>query len=146
MKKSILSWSLFRAWLLAVAVLGASVVPASAQIASGRFTLTHDARWGKARLTPGDYWFSLQSTNWPAPLMVGRVGGDKVAIVLPESVSVLKPAATSQMTLNHMESGESFVSALYLPNVGLALRYAGPKQRELESAKLGPVAESRPGK
>jgi hypothetical protein len=44
---------------LAVGALSASVGTAHAQSANGKFTLTHEARWGGLLLTPGVYTFSL---------------------------------------------------------------------------------------
>jgi hypothetical protein len=49
--------------------------------------------------------------------------------------------------LNRTEAGESFVSALYLGELGLSLHYSAPRsQVATESAKLGPIAEAQPAK
>ena len=54
----------------------------------------------------------------------------------------------SKLVLTHDASGESFVSALYLGDLGLSLHYATPKAQmpATETAKLGPIADSQPGK
>ena len=70
--KSIRSSMLLKVLVLAIGVLGASVSSAHAQSANGKFTLTHDTRWGNVLLPPGDYTFSLQSPSLPAPIMVGK--------------------------------------------------------------------------
>ncbi len=70
--KSIRSSMLLKVLVLAIGTLGTSVGSAHAQSANGRFTLTHDARWGNVLLTPGVYSFSLQSPSLPAPIMVGK--------------------------------------------------------------------------
>jgi hypothetical protein len=97
-------------------------------------------------LTPGDYTFSLKSPSLPAPLMVGKAGSAQVAIVLPEVVTVEKLKEGSRLVLTRNDAGESFVSALYLGDMGLSLHYAAPKAQAMETAKLGPIADSHPGK
>ena len=83
--KSIRSSSLLKVLVLALGVLGASVTSAQAQSVNGKFTLTHETRWGGVVLTPGDYTFSLQSPSLPAPIMVGKAGTPAVAVVLPQA-------------------------------------------------------------
>ena len=81
--KSIRSSMLFKVFILAIGALGASAIPAHAQSATGKFTLTHEARWGNVLLSPGVYSFALQSPSLPAAIMVGKTGAAQVAIVLP---------------------------------------------------------------
>jgi len=145
--KSIRSSMLFKMFVLAIVLAGASAIPAQAQSATGKFTLIHDARWGNVLLTPGVYSFALQSPSLPAAIMVGKTGEAKIAIVLPASVSAERPAVGSTLLLNRTASGESFVSALYLGDLGLSLHYSAPRSPvATESAKLGPIAESQPAK
>ena len=144
--KSIRSSMLCRMFVLAIGLAGASVVPAQAQSATGKFTLTHDARWGNVLLTPGVYSFALQSPTLPAAVMVGKTGEAQIAIVLPASVSTEKPGVGSTLLLNRTASGESFVSALYIGDLGLSLHYSAPRSPVTESAKLGPIADSQPVK
>lgn len=77
--KSIRSSMLFKAVILAIGALAASASPAQAQSATGKFTLTHDARWGNVLLTPGVYSFALQSPSLPAAIMVGKTGEARIA-------------------------------------------------------------------
>jgi hypothetical protein len=148
--KSIRSLMLFKVLtlILAIGALGASVGSAHAQSANGKFTLPHEARWGNVLLAPGVYTFSLQSPSLPAPIMVGKAGSAQIGVVLPEEVSTEKLAEGSRLVLRRDESGESFVSALYLGDLGLSLHYAPPKAQTTtaETAKLGPIADSQPGK
>ena len=145
--KSIRSSMLFKVVVLAIGVLAAYATPAQAQSATGKFTLTHDARWGNVLLTPGVYSFSLQSPSLPAAIMVGKTGAAQIAIVLPASVSTERLGPGSTLVLTRNQGGESFVSALYLGDLGLSLHYSAPKSpMATESAKLGPIAESQPGK
>ena len=145
--KSIRSSTLFKAVILAIGALAASASPAQAQSATGKFTLTHDARWGNVLLTPGVYSFALQSPSLPAAIMVGKTGEARIAIVLPAAVATEKLSPGSTMVLTRTAAGESFVSALYLGDLGLSLYYSAPRsQMATESAKLGPIAESQPAK
>ena len=146
--KSIRSSSLLKVLVLSLGVLGASVSSAHAQTASGKFTLTHETRWGSVLLAPGDYTFSLKSPSLPAPIMVGRAGTPAVAVVLPQAVSSEQLMETSRLVLSHDARGESFVSALYLGDLGLSLHYAAPKGTvpASETAKLGPIADSQPAR
>ena len=126
---------------------GASAIPAHAQSATGKFTLTHEARWGNVLLSPGVYSFALQSPSLPAAIMVGKTGAAQVAIVLPAAVSAERLSNGSTLVLTRTQAGESFVSALYLGDLGLSLHYSAPRSpMATESAKLGPIAESQPAK
>ena len=148
--KSIRSSSLLKVLVLAIGALGASasVSSAHAQSANGKFTLTHEARWGSVLLTPGVYSFSLKSPSLPAPIMVSKAGSTQKALVLPAVVSTEKLRDGSRLVLTRSSAGESFVSALYLGDLGLALHYAAPRAQvsAAETAKLGPFAESQTGK
>jgi hypothetical protein len=145
--KSIRSSMLCKMFVLAIGLAGASVIPAQAQSATGKFTLTHETHWGNVLLTPGVYSFALQSPSLPAAIMVGKTGTAPIAIVLSASVSAERPGVGSTLLLNRSAAGESFVSALYLGDLGLSFHYMAPKSPvAAESAKLGPIAESRPVK
>jgi hypothetical protein len=145
--KSKRSAMLFKIFVLAVGALGASLGSAQAQSASGKFALTHETCWGGVVLPPGDYTFSLQSPSLPAQIVVRKADGE-MAIVLPQVVSTERLAETSKLVLNRSASGESFVSALYLGDLGLSLHYASPKAQvpASETARLNPIADSQPGK
>ncbi|MGH9548869.1 MAG: hypothetical protein ACRD3W_05805 [Terriglobales bacterium] len=144
--KSIRSSMLFKMFVLAIGLAGTSVIPAQAQSASGKFTLTHETHWGNVLLTPGVYSFALQSPTLPAAIMVGRTGAAQIAIVLSASVSAERPGVGSTLVLKRNSAGESFVSALYLGDLGLSLHYSAPRSQVTASAKLGPIAESQPVK
>jgi hypothetical protein len=146
--KSIRNSMLLKGLVLAIGLLGASVSTAYAQSAHGRFTLPHEARWGNVLLSPGVYTFSLQSPSLPAAIMVGKAGSSQIAIVFPRVVSAEKLTEGSRLVLSHNASGESFVSALYLGDLGVSLHYESSKARMAapETAKLVPLAESRASK
>jgi hypothetical protein len=145
--KSIRRFSLSKVLLLAIVAMGASAIPAHAQTTTGTFSLAHRVRWANAVLPPGDYAFSLSSQDLPARVTVRQAGGPVVAILLPQSVSEDDFVGSSSLVL-HQEGGESFVSMMRLKNVGMALEFASPKLAKpvAETAKLGPIADSRPTK
>src|SRR5260370_15985851 len=140
--KSVRSSMFFKVLVLAIGVLGASVSPAYAQSANGHFTLPHRTRWGTVLLSPGVYSFSLQSPSLPAAIMVGKTGSSQIAVVLPRVISREKLTDSSKLVLSHNESGESFVSALYLGDLGVSLHYAPPKPHgpAPATATLAPLA------
>ena len=146
--KSIRSSMLLKVLILAIGALGASVSSAHAQSANGRFTLPHEARWGNVLLSPGVYTFSLQSPSLPAAITVGKVGSTQIGVVLPEVVSAERLTPGSKLVLTRNDAGESFVSALYLGDLGVSLHYALPKAQTAaaETAKLGPIADSQASK
>lgn len=144
--KSIRRTSFFKVLILAIGVMGASVIPAQAQAAAGTFTLAHKVRWGGAVLPAGDYTFSLQSQTWPAQLTVRQVGGN-AAIFLPRLISEDKMKGASTLLL-HEENGESVVSTMRLATLGLELQFATPKMPTpaAETARLAPMADAQTGK
>jgi hypothetical protein len=146
--KSIRSSMHFHAFILAIGILGASAGSAHAQSANGTFTLSHETRWGSVVLPAGQYMFSLQSPSMPAHLIVRETSGSRVAMVLPQVISQEKVTGTSRLVLTQNERGESFVSALYLGDIGLGLHYTQAKtgMPTPETAKLGPIAQSEPGR
>ena len=146
--KSIRSSMLFKVFILAIGVVGASAGSAHAQAANGTFTLARETHWGSVVLPAGEYMFSLQSPNMPATIVVRQTRGSRVAMVLPQVVSEEKLTGTSRLVLSHNERGEPFVSALYLGDLGLSLHYESSQARMAvpETAKLVPIAESRASK
>ena len=136
-----------KVFVLALAAMGASAIPAQAQSAAGTFSLTHKVRWSGAVLPPGDYKFSLDSDRSPARVTVRQINGPMVAIVLPKAIS--DDALTGSSTLVLQDAGgESFVSTLRLKCIGMALEFPTPKLAApvTETAGLGPIADSQPAK
>ena len=143
--ESIRRFSLSKVLLLAIVAMGASAIPAQAQTTTGTFSLDHKVRWAGAVLPPGDYTFSLSSHDLPPRVTVRQVGGPVVAMLLPQTVSEDDYVGSSSLVLRQ-EGGESFVSVLRLKNVGMALEFASPRLLKpvAETAKLAPIADSRP--
>jgi hypothetical protein len=145
--KSIRSFSLFKVLVLAIATIGASAIPAHAQLTTGTFTLTHKVRWVDAVLPAGNYEFSLESQNWPTRVTVRQVGGPVVVMMMSQVTSEDSIGGASTLVL-HEEGGESVVSALRLKSIGMALQFASPKlvTPTAETAALGPVAITQAAK
>jgi hypothetical protein len=144
--KSIRKVSFLKVLVLFVGALAASVIPASAQSTKGTFTLAHKVRWGTAVLPAGDYEFSVDTRTWPARVMVRDLSGATSAIILPQAYSDQKLAGGSTLVMEK-EAGESVVSSLKLANIGLALEFhSGKATPPAETATLGPIADSQPGK
>ena len=145
--KSIRKFPLLQVIVLGIAAMGASVIPAHAQMTRGTFSLAHKVRWAGAVLPPGDYTFSLDSQDSPARIVVRQVSGSTAAILLPQGMSEDKLGGVSSLVL-HKEGGELVVSSLRLTNLGVALQFGSPKlaMPVAETAGLGPIAQSQPAK
>ncbi len=71
-----------------------------------------------------------------------------MAMVLPQAITQETLKGASRLVLSRTERGQSFVSALYLEDLGLSLHFKEPKieSQATETAKLGQIADSQPGK
>ena len=120
--KSGLKLSLNRMVLVA-AVLGIFATLAQASpSASGTFTLSTEAHWGKSVLPAGTYRYSLDySGTYPAVILRNVEGGNGV-IVLPQSVSQGDWRGKSALVLSR-ESGEMFVTSFTVRELGVVLHY-----------------------
>jgi hypothetical protein len=145
--KSIRRFSLFKVLVLTLAAMGGAAIPAHAQTIAGSFTLAHKVLWGGAVLPAGSYAFSVDSQAWPARVTVRQVGGPMVGILIPQVMTEDKLAGASTLVLQE-KGGESVVSSLRLKPMGVALQFASPKLATpvAETAGLGPIADSQPGK
>jgi hypothetical protein len=143
--KSIRRFALSKVLLLAIAVIGVSAIPASAQTTTG-FSLAHKVLWANAVLPPGDYAFSLDTQSSPARVSVRHVDGPMVGMILPQVISDDDFVGGSSLVL-HQEGGESVVHTLRLKNIGIALQFVSPKAVPVaETAGLGPLAGSQSAK
>ena len=145
--KSIRRFSLLKVLVLAIAIMGASAIPAHAQRTTGTFSLAHQVRWAEAVLPAGNYEFSLDSQNWPVRVTVRQLGGSMVAMLMAQEISDEKLGDSSILIL-HEDGGEAIVSVLRLQSIGMALQFAHPKEvmPVAETAGLTPLADSQPTK
>jgi hypothetical protein len=113
--------------LLAVSALSLAPTVASAQQpAHGRFTLTHDVRWGSAKVPAAEYEFSFHPEN-PSPVLVlTKVSGAPTGfLMLVPSTKNAKPSPVNRLVLETTPEG-SYVSEMRLPEFGMTLEFAVP--------------------
>jgi hypothetical protein len=112
---------------------------ASAQDASGTFTLTHEVRWQKTVVPAGTYHFTV-GTSGPSELLVlNRISGKgKGFLLMVTDTEASQPSDSSRLVLVSGPGG-SFVSAMDLPEFGVTLHFAVPTATR-EVARALPVA------
>jgi hypothetical protein len=130
------------AYAAVLAMTGFNLLPslASAQDAHGRFTLNHEVHWQNAVVPAGTYRFAVGSKGPAEMLMLTRAGSPKAGFIIlvnpPEEANF---AGTSQLVLV-ARAGESFVSAMELPEYGIVLRFPVPAEpREVAHAAATPT-------
>ena len=115
------------------AVLGSSMFAvqptlAAAEDARGSFTLSHEVHWQKVVLRPGNYIFTVKSFRRSDFLMIRRTDGTgSEAMLMAYDVETPKLNEGSRLVLVS-RGGQSFVSALDLPNYDITLRFAVPAE------------------
>jgi hypothetical protein len=123
--------------LLAVSALSLAPTVASAQQpVHGKFTLTHDVRWGSAKVPAGEYEFSLDPENPSPVLALNKVSGAPTGfLMLVPSTKNAKPSDMNRLVLENTPEG-SYVSEMRLPQFGMTLEFAAPLHaREKQVAK-----------
>jgi hypothetical protein len=130
--------------LLLLLTLAASL-GAAAQDAHTKFTLPHDAVWGKTVLPAGTYSVSVEFGGIPKAYVASE-GGSRVAfIAVPETTEVSEACAKSSVTLQR-SGGKWNVRSLCFGELQLAL-YFSPASPETTMAALpwhvGPIAAGR---
>ena len=114
--------------VLAVSIVSLQPTLASAEDAHGVFTLTHEVRWQNCVLRAGDYAFTLKSMGRPTFLMLRGLNGTGTnAMLLVSDVEDAKPDDVSQLVLVS-RNGQSFVSAMDLPDSAMTLRFDIPSE------------------
>lgn len=114
------------------AVLGLSIFTiqptlAAAKDARGSFSLSHEVHWQKCVLRPGDYTFSIKTMGSYEFLMLRGLNGGTSAMLLVNNVESPKPDEVSRLVLVSRD-GQSFVSAMELPEYDMTLRFAVPTE------------------
>jgi hypothetical protein len=101
---------------------------AAAEDARGSFTLSHEVHWQKVVLRPGNYTFTVKSFGPSDFLMLRRTDGTGAeAMLMAYDVETPKLNEGSRLVLVS-RGGQSFVSALDLPNYDITLRFAVPAE------------------
>jgi len=127
---------------LALTTLNFAPSLASGQDAArGRFTLSHEVRWANVTIPAGEYQFSY-GTDQPAPVV--RLNELTPAhhsfLVLVEASENIESADASRLLVSTAADGTSYVSAMRLPEFGMALTFTAPPARLKQIAKAGMVA------
>ena len=102
----------------------------------GKFTLTHDVRWGNAKVPAGDYVFSFHTDGVSPLLTLSKISGAPAGymVLVPYTEDVSTPNA-SLLVLDSSPDGR-YVSAMNLPEFGMTLRFnAPPHNPERQIAK-----------
>ena len=126
--------------VLAVTTLNFAPSLASAQEpARGHFTLTHDVRWGNARVPAGDYVFTYTSSSIAPFLSLTKTSGARASFMFLVPVTdESKPGDISLLVLEPTPAG-SYVSAMQLPDFGMSLHFVVPghaAERQIAKANL----------
>jgi hypothetical protein len=105
---------------------------ASAQDASGTFTLAHDVRWQNAVVPAGTYRFILAPKGPSALLTLSKLTGQGAGfMLLVTDTEASQPADRSQLVVVSRPTGK-FVSTMQLPEYGVTLHFSVPAEgREL---------------
>lgn len=114
--------------LLAVTSLNFAPNLASAQEpARGKFTLTHEVRWGTAKVPAGDYEFSYDPSRVVPVLSLRKTSGTRAGfIVIVPTTEDSKPSDLSRIVLESSPEG-IYVSAMRLPESGMTLLFHAPQ-------------------
>ena len=109
--------------------------------ARGKFTLTHDVRWGTAKVPAGDYEFSYDPNSVVPVLSLRKISGTRAGfIVIVSETEDSKPSDLSRLVLESSPEG-SYVSAMRLPDSGMTLLFhAPPHSAERQVAKAANTA------
>ena len=103
---------------------------AAAEDARGSFTLSHEVHWQKCVLAPGDYTFSIKTMGGSEFLTLRPLHGPgSAAMLLLTDVVSPTPDGENKLLLVSRD-GQSFVSAMSLPEFDMTLRFAVPPETE----------------
>jgi hypothetical protein len=131
----------YAAVLAATALNFAPTLASAQEPAHGKFTLTHDVRWGIAKLPAGEYAFSFDPTSGSRTLTLSKLSGARTGyMVLVPDTDDSKPSDVSRLVLEATPEG-TYVSAMQLPEFGMTLRFAVPSHAApAEIAKAATLA------
>ena len=122
--------------LLAVSAM--SLLPSLAVAeapAHGKFTLTHDVRWGNAAVPAGDYEFSYDPYGKSPVLTLTKVSGSRRGYMLMVmSAEQSRTADSNQLLLETVADG-SYVSTMELAECGMTLHFTVPSRATKQIAK-----------
>jgi hypothetical protein len=109
---------------------------ASAQDEGGTFTLAHEVHWQNVVVPAGDYRFSLQSMGPSEMLTLTKISGRPASFMLVAKVSEATPTSEPGRLVIQSKFGESYVSAMHLPQFEVTLHFAAPASSGKDLAEL----------
>jgi hypothetical protein len=135
------------ATLLAFSALNFSPKTVSAQEPlRGKFTFTHEVRFGNAKLAAGDYEFSFDPNATSRTLSLRKLGVDRNAyLVMVPSIEDTRPTDVSRLILKTSRD-ISYVSAMQLPQLGMTLVFSVPShaaERQIAKATTTAAASGQ---
>jgi hypothetical protein len=109
---------------------------ASAQDEGGSFTLAHEVHWQNVIVPAGSYRFTLQPRGPLEMLTVTKLSGRPASFMLFAKVTESAPRSQAGRLVIQSEFGESYVSAMDLPQFEVTLHFAAPANSGKEVAEL----------
>jgi hypothetical protein len=131
------------ATVLTLSALSFAPSVAAAQDAGGTFILSHEVYWQKAVVPAGKYRFTVDP-NGPAKLLsLHKVGGNRASfMMMVTDVEESQRSDLSRLVVVSRSSG-SFVQQMQLPEFGMTLLFAVPKEtREVAQAAATSAASA----
>ncbi len=121
-----------------LAVSAMSLLPSLAVAeapAHGKFTLTHEVRWGNAIVPAGDYEFSYDPYGKSPVLTLTKVSGPRSSyMLLVLSTDASKATDSNALLLDNVADG-SYVSTMELAECGMTLHFTVPTHATKQIAK-----------
>lgn len=110
--------------------------------AHGKFTLSHNVRWGNALVAAGDYEFSYDPYAKSPILTLTRMGGSRASyMLLVVSAEDIKATASNRLLLETSADG-SYVSTMELAECGVKLYFTAPSHPLKQMAKAATAVVS----
>ena len=99
----------------------------------GKFTLTHEVRWGKGVLRPGNYTITIESAGLPIIARVSKTDG--IAVALVTTIACSDRTGGVNALLVKQSNGQLVVHSLALAKMGMLLIYDPSLAREGQEAR-----------
>ncbi|HLZ43162.1 MAG TPA: hypothetical protein VKQ11_19495 [Candidatus Sulfotelmatobacter sp.] len=116
----------YAAVLVVTTVVCAPNLVSAQEPAHGKFTLTHNVRWEKAKLPAGNYEFSYDPDAVAPVLKLTKTTGTRAGfMLLVPATEASKPSDLSRLMIESSPEG-SYVSAMTLPESGITLLFGAP--------------------
>jgi hypothetical protein len=132
----------YAALMVAAAVNFAPGTASAEEPAHGKFTLTHEVRWGNAVVPAGEYAFSYDPYDSSPVLTLTKLSGPRTGfMLLVPNADVSKASGSNQIVLEKTDEG-TYVRAMELAECGMTLHFAAPARTSKQLAKAAPAATS----